>query len=108
MNTYEQDCENLDKELAELIYGQRVIIDSYTDCMWFSDDMNFCQPALERWTQDNHSAFGLMAEYDISVCTWKHHVDAESTSANYSNFPDKQAAVRFAVCQAVVKKLKGI
>lgn len=114
MNDYEQKCFQLDKELAKLIYGCPAFIDSCTDFMWFEADVHFSQP-LARWTQDDAEAFRLAVEHNIQVCVYSDLVITEYMSNDYPtgdryqyhSFPDKSSAVRFAIVQAVVNKLKG-
>lgn len=110
MNTYEQKCLQLDKELAEAL--------GWTDVS-FLKSINEIKGVYngvfnvhKRWTQDDGECFRLAVEYEIDV-----YIDATEAethiggtggiSVQFSDFPDKLSAVRFAICSAVLAKLKG-
>lgn len=124
-STYEQKALELDKELAELLGWHRIMTVNCTDDMSYYDPRGFLigdnpseckvRAILPRWTQDNHSAFGLIVEYDICVhydydnCVttrWDRNLNCDM-EFEYVNFPDKLSAVQYAIVQAVVNKLKG-
>lgn len=119
MNNYEQDCLSLDKELATLLdwewhegstkhrTGPTWDTWEWTGrCGAVDPVTSFCQI---RWTQDDHSAFGLMVEYEIQTKVFKvwDEAVADGIVVNTQDFPTDKAALRYAIVQAVVNKLRS-
>ena len=106
-NKYEQDCLQLDKELAELL-GWTNVADS---CKYGKppNQTEYSSCPIQRWTQNDAEAFRLMVEYNVELEMFDAFVSDFRTGPNYyyAEFPNKQSTVRFAIVQAVVNKLKG-
>ena len=112
MNDYEQKCIDLDKQLGELLGWSEVSIFNSTKevCGVF----NGFYSVRNRWTQDDAEAFGLMVEHEIDLDYNTVGVKATNSDnikeyydADFLNFDSKSDAVRFAIVQAVINKLKG-
>lgn len=121
MSSYEEKALQLDRELAEAMGWTNI---RYEPSEVVRNQMEFhgvCPKKvgylkdIPRWTMDDREAFRLAVEYDIHIKTWKEFVCAtywedaveKDIASVEEDFPDKLSAVRFAICQAVLQKLKG-
>ena len=109
MNTYEQKCLQLDKELAEALGWTDVHRAQFCDSMLvgYNSDKD-SKEAIQRWTMHDGECFRLAVEYDCYPCKWDYEsiacgVDCPVLDIHY--FPDVFACVRFAICSAVLAKL---
>ncbi len=94
MDNYEEKALQLDKELA-VVFGLA--------------DLS----PVPRWTQEDDISFRLMVEHDVEPQRLDTEIavyDCDSMKRRSTvylvDFPDKLTATRFAICQAVVNKLK--
>lgn len=112
--SYEEKSLAADKELAELLGWTNL---KETEFKSPHDYLGVSSKGLEeyitRWTQDDASSFQLMVEHDITVEVFHKQIWATDSYVNdvtdcfaVSYFPSKAAAVRFAIVQAVINKLK--
>ena len=71
---------------------------------------------LPKWARDNAAAFELMVEHEVALEYYGDQVcavlvDMQSIHGicicKYENYPDKQAAIRFAIISAVIDKLEA-
>lgn len=116
MNDYEEKCLALDKQLAELLGW---VATPYHDRDDPSKPMYKVPGTLvyqnPRWTQDDAEAFRLAVEHEMDT-EWYYSgcsaTDSNATEAIYKthlfrDFPGKVAAMRYAIVQAVINKLKA-
>lgn len=66
----------------------------------------FYPMSIQRWCHDNAAAFDLMVDHDISIDLAFTGVRAGLPTISYSDHPDRNTAVRYAIVQAVIAKLK--
>lgn len=70
---------------------------------------------IPRWTRDNAEAFALMVEHGVQLTfnLWMVAASAcdgsmtHSTLAAFTDHPDKETAVRYAIVMAVIAKLEA-
>lgn len=69
-----------------------------------------------RYTQNDSEVFKLMVEHSVDIEQWAQSVRAiyftgndgcKTLKVSYDDHPDKATAIRFAIVQAVIDKLKG-
>ena len=67
---------------------------------------------LPKWARDNAAAFELIVDYEVfldycgdEVFAWANGNRLSKKSCKYKNSKDKQAAVRYAIVEAVIAKL---
>lgn len=112
--TYEENCEHLDKELAELLgwtitpYHDR---DDSSKTLYKVPGNLVYQVA--QWTQSDAEAFRLMVEHEVDLTFTKEQIKADASAipeviiVQETDFPNTASCVRFIIVQSVVQKLKG-
>lgn len=108
-----------DKELAELLgYTNVRQTKFYKERLSGVMSVDEGRDSFARWTQDDASAFRLAVQYEcfpkmyaLSIVVEKLQYSTREIQEYYSvaeleDFPDKLSAVRFAIVQAVINKLK--
>lgn len=107
----------LDKELATLLNRWtdiQIVRQSNHHTELWGEDTNGKLCTIPRWTADDAEALRLVVEHeinltfaaDLGVSTYIEG-DVEGKFFVYDEFPDKQTALRYAIVQATVSKLKG-
>jgi hypothetical protein len=115
MNNYEEKALQLDMQLATTI-GYTDVKESKLYKHRIAGKLKGEHQTIARWTQGDGDAFRLAVEYSIEVMfpipdemqvNYTKDYKGCVLCFRYKNFPDKQSAVRFAIVQAVINKLKG-
>lgn len=111
--------QELDKELAELLGWHRIMQGNfYGDTSRFVGDnpsLNIVNGFIPRWTQDDGAAFRLAVDNNLEYVFDDESIavyDSVDELKEWSNteikaFPDIFSAVRVAIVQATINKLKG-
>lgn len=104
----------LDKELAMLLGYKDISKGNF-----YGDSSRWCGVCPEmnkrvyipRWTMDDGAAFRLAVEHEISLsigkCVTIIDIEHDTIVEHHADFPDKFSAVRVAIVQATINKLKG-
>lgn len=101
-----------EKRLAELLGWTHHAEENRVGPRWRSPSADWLT-RRPRWTRDNATAFALMVEHGIRVSpasdfvTAKHDIDGDFLVVEYSDHPDRETAVRYAVVQAVIARLEA-
>lgn len=115
-NTYEQKALELDRELAGLLGWHRFYYNISNVLYGDKPNQSIVGGVVPRWSQDDGEAFRLAVEQSFDIISYKQAVKVMyddgfkqtfESEQYYKDFPDKLSAVRYAIVQAVVNKLKG-
>lgn len=102
-----------EKRLAELLGGTEL---RYGSMGWWEGKIDGELVDFADWCRDDAAAFRLMVEHEICL-EWDSnrvfalHIDScvvwVRVKSAYADHPDKETAVRYAIVQAVIKKLEA-
>lgn len=110
-----------EKRLAELLKYDDIIVGTGfgfgIPTLYATEPNGDLRGSLPRWIRDNAAAFALMVKQKISidisgdewVATLTHYgmYGVRNNSELYSDHPDKETAVRYAIVMAVIAKLEA-
>lgn len=103
-----------EKKLAELLGWSKVKIGGAVDGsnvpnMWLSGvpSGGTERVLIPLWTRDNAAAFALMVEHFCYPNEHEFGIECNGITADVSNHPTKESAVRYAIVMAVIAKLEA-
>lgn len=111
--------EIADLELAKLLGWVHIITNKHSRILVGCKRDDLRDFPIPLWTQDNGECFRLTVEHSLSVYIDDHPEGCSCVEvewyfpsrgqyvANLQDFQDKLAATRYAIVQAVIRKLKG-